>query len=173
MRSIGSVSPGCWVPPFATLLARIRMPWPEGRVISRYQLAVAGSSLLAGTRPPLGERGDYLGHLGLLALPASSRDHPSAHLLQKKWTGYEDKAPVHRLDQGARVWSLLPAELWSLLMFSTNRHRIHLSTVSVHKNLLIISHDKLAKAPLEEFLPKSRLCNLWQRDNSEYHENNL
>lgn len=56
-----------------------------------------------GTRPPLGERGDYLGHLGLLALPASSRDHPSAHLLQKKWTGYEDKAPVQGLDQGAGV----------------------------------------------------------------------
>lgn len=79
------------------------------------------------------------------------------YLLQVKLTGYKDKAPLRGLGQGVFMCSLLPAELWSQLMLSTNRYRIHLSTASVDKNLHVISHGRLARAPLEEFLPKSRL----------------
>lgn len=64
-------------------------------------------------------------YLRLFAHSASSWiTQELTYLLQAELTGYEGKGLSHRLDQGALMGSLLPAELWSQLVFSTNRYRI-------------------------------------------------
>lgn len=60
--------------------------------------------------------------------PVTGITRALTYLLQVKLTGYEDKAPLHGLDQGTIAWPLLLAELWGQSVFNINRSRIHLST---------------------------------------------
>lgn len=121
----GWCSPGSSIQPFATLLARTGMPRLPRTGIS------AGTSWLSQTVPacwwtPIHHLVERWLSLAAFACPFSQQlNHPRAHyLFQVELTGYEDKAFSHRWGQGALMGSHLPAELWSQLMFSTNRYRI-------------------------------------------------
>lgn len=103
------------------------------------------------THPPLGGEVTVPTYICLPIQPAaeSPKRSPKSSFTCFRLTGYEGKALLHRLGQGALMRSLLPAEPRESGDVQHKQIQDHLPTVSAYKNFLVISHGGSAGVPSE------------------------